>query len=61
MFVFMAMTIEHTCFVYDLNLLIFAIQIIVDTSMLSTLLLTFIQFTKVELLLNLNINLNERK
>lgn len=52
MFVFMAMTVEHICFVYDLNLRIFGTQIIVETPMLSTLLLTFGQFTKVELITN---------
>ncbi|MFH1161183.1 MAG: hypothetical protein V1733_09590, partial [bacterium] len=46
---FMAKTIEHTCFVYDLNLHIFAIQIIAETPMLSTYLSTFGHFTKVEL------------
>ena len=45
----MAMTVEHTCFVYDLNLRIFVIQISVETAILSTHLLTFGQFTKVEL------------
>ena len=52
MFVFMAMTVEHTCFVYDLNLRIFVIQISVETAILSTHLLTFGQFTKVELIIN---------
>jgi hypothetical protein len=49
MCVSMACEVEHTCFVYDINLHICAIQIIVETPMLSTYLLTFFHFTKVEL------------
>jgi hypothetical protein len=50
MFVLRACRVERTCFVDDLNLPVFAIQIIVETPMLSTHLLTFFHFTKVELI-----------
>lgn len=42
----MAKTVEHPCFVYDINLHIFSLQIIAETPMLSTSLLTLVILPK---------------